>query len=76
MKFACPVEGTWTVEIAGSHKYTLDGAGGPPLEYVDGRCESCGSRVLVEPSDEAVKLATTRVTAMHAAGKIAKAPDG
>jgi DNA-directed RNA polymerase subunit RPC12/RpoP len=46
VKLACPICGSWTVPVGG--KVTLAELG-RHAEFVSGRCERCGSRVLCEP---------------------------
>jgi hypothetical protein len=65
VKLCCPVDGTWTVDFR-AENWKPDGlsefADGP-IEMVAGKCERCGSLVLCEASETAVRTAAARVAA-------------
>ena len=65
MHLACGICGTWTVQIAGLEVWSRED--GPAKEFVTGRCATCTSVQLVEPSVTAVESASARIRASRKA---------
>lgn len=61
MKLSCPLCGGWSVDFSSAEVWC--GPSGRPGEFVSGECSQCRSRVLVEPSVQAVETAAARMRA-------------
>lgn len=66
MNLGCPVCGTYTVPIDGSVKMLQALSAEAAEDYLSGHCTSCGSRVLIAPTTDAVESARARLAAAKA----------
>jgi hypothetical protein len=62
----------WSVSFATAQTWTS--LAGDVAEFVTGRCEKCGTRVLTDPSRDALAQAAVRLAAMRTA--VSRMKDG